>query len=487
MTHVVNSLQFQITCPDEEMAFNLRHNFGQTVQQDIAQIIDEVCSETVGEDESIKIDRIELDMGSFSRHGFGTNFKAVFTQKLRNELAKKLSDINPVVRQASRRLSDTETLLYFLSNGTLPWFADEASVNIDEIFKEAAANQPGVLSSFFQQKRSAEKIWQRISWQLDDASKALAVSLSPQLNAARETIINWINQIAEKINSAGQQASDLAGSGSQISAQAENDLVSAGLQRALLNINNAVLKNAVAIFTSNASDAVLKKLFTTHIATFFSGNEALENKLLLEFSILTGSEQAPAEVKTAQIQAPADNPLQQKMPGYSIEDAAEKYSVKHAGLVLLAPFLKPFFTELNLLEGNDWKTQESAFKAVHLLKFLADGRTSAPEYTLVFEKILCGLPVEMPVPLDIVLEDNETAEAASLLQAILTHWKILQSTNIDGLRESFIKRDGILTKKETGWQLQVERKTLDVLLDRIPWGYSTISLGWNRYLIFVEW
>ena len=57
----------------------------------------------------------------------------------------------------------------------------------------------------------------------------------------------------------------------------------------------------------------------------------------------------------------------------------------------------------------------------------------------------------------------------------------------DGLRDAFLKRDGLLIKKEDGWLLQVERKTLDVLLDKIPWGYSTVSLPWNSYLVFVEW
>ena len=74
-----------------------------------------------------------------------------------------------------------------------------------------------------------------------------------------------------------------------------------------------------------------------------------------------------------------------------------------------------------------------------------------------------------------------------MLQAVITHWKILKHTSISGLRESFLKRDGILRKKETGWLLQVERKTLDVLLDSIPWGFSTVLLPWNPQPLFVEW
>jgi hypothetical protein len=64
---------------------------------------------------------------------------------------------------------------------------------------------------------------------------------------------------------------------------------------------------------------------------------------------------------------------------------------------------------------------------------------------------------------------------------------MLKNTSVNGLRETFLKRDGILSRQENNWRLQVEQKTLDVLLDSIPWGFSTISLPWNGYLIFVEW
>jgi len=94
---------------------------------------------------------------------------------------------------------------------------------------------------------------------------------------------------------------------------------------------------------------------------------------------------------------------------------------------------------------------------------------------------------EEPIDSEIVLTQKEMDEADLLLQSVIEHWKALKNTSITGLRESFLKRDGIITPKENGWLLQIERKTLDVLLDKIPWGFSTISLPWNRYIIFTEW
>jgi hypothetical protein len=88
---------------------------------------------------------------------------------------------------------------------------------------------------------------------------------------------------------------------------------------------------------------------------------------------------------------------------------------------------------------------------------------------------------------NVELSEYETNEALVLLNAVIEHWKALRNTTPNGLRENFFKRDGILMKKEEGWLLQVERKTQDVLLDNIPWGYSTLILPWNPYLIHVEW
>jgi len=472
MTHVVNRLQFEVLCPDEELSLNLRQNFAQTVQQEIAQIIDEVCSESVGENESIKIDKIELDMGSFSRHTFGTDFRSVFRQKLRTELTKQLAAIPPQSREISRLLSDTEMLLYFLTNGTLPWFADEAAVNLDEIFNNVSLNHAEVLKSFFLHVKSNENIWKRIAWQFSATSKEAVINLSEDLKKAHEVLLSWVAQIINKLTTAGGSAVDF---------------VDAEIKKEFSNITDIIIKNAPTIFAYTGSVNALQQVLLSHISEVFKTNQPLADMATAELASITGISQVKTEVSAGPKQPAQIDPVIQFSTTEPAAEDVQKYSVKYAGIVLLAPFLKPFFTHLNLLDGNEWKDTESTVRAVHLLRFLATGQKTSPEYSLVFEKILCGLPPDTPVPLDIVLTDGEIAESESLLKAVITHWSALKNTSIDGLRESFIKRDGLLTRKENGWLLQVERKTLDVLLDSIPWGFSTISLVWTRDLIFVEW
>ncbi len=140
-----------------------------------------------------------------------------------------------------------------------------------------------------------------------------------------------------------------------------------------------------------------------------------------------------------------------------------------------------------MLHDKEWKNKDAQYKAVHLLKFLSTGTQNIPEYNLTLEKIMCGLNIEEPLPLEVFLDENEMNESTSLLESVIEHWKALKNTSVYSLRESFLKRDGLLTIKDNGWLLQVERKTLDVLIDSIPWGYSILNFPWSDRVIFVEW
>lgn len=169
------------------------------------------------------------------------------------------------------------------------------------------------------------------------------------------------------------------------------------------------------------------------------------------------------------------------------EGKSEKFAVRHAGIILLAPFLKKFFSNLGLLDENVWISRDSRIRGLHLLKYLSTGETGAFEFQLILEKIICGIALQEPVPRKIVLSEIELKESDDLLGSVIEHWKGLKNTSVNGLRETFLKRDGIITRSEPGWLLQIERKTVDVLLESIPWGISTARLPWNDYLIITEW
>ena len=74
-----------------------------------------------------------------------------------------------------------------------------------------------------------------------------------------------------------------------------------------------------------------------------------------------------------------------------------------------------------------------------------------------------------------------------MLGSVIEHWVILKNTSIEGLRESFLQRNGKLTFANNEWLLQVEQKPYDMLLQSLPWNIGIIKLAWMRNILKTEW
>lgn len=159
----------------------------------------------------------------------------------------------------------------------------------------------------------------------------------------------------------------------------------------------------------------------------------------------------------------------------------------NAGMVLLHPFLNRFFDKLELLKDKDFKDHEARSKAVNMLHFLATGDEEPKEYEMVLPKFLCEMPINVPIDHTIEISEEEKEEASKLLLAAISHWGVLGTTSPEGLQEGFLKREGKLEKEQAGWKLFVEQKTLDILLDRLPWSINIIKLPWMNEILKVEW
>jgi hypothetical protein len=161
--------------------------------------------------------------------------------------------------------------------------------------------------------------------------------------------------------------------------------------------------------------------------------------------------------------------------------------VQNAGLVLLHPYLESFFNEFDLLEHGDFRNRQDQETAVHLLHYLAVKEVFAPEYDLVFEKYLCGIPVQEPIQRFVALSDAMKTECVQLLTAVIRNWSRLKETSPDGLREGFLRRNGKLTRDAFGRRLIVEHQSHDVLLSFLPWGISVLRMPWMAEVLSVEW
>jgi hypothetical protein len=170
----------------------------------------------------------------------------------------------------------------------------------------------------------------------------------------------------------------------------------------------------------------------------------------------------------------------------------EPIYVPNAGLVLAGAFIPHLFQSLGLLDEDEegrqrMKDAEAVSRGVHLLQYLVDGRTDTEEPLLVLNKLLCGVPIETPVERSIDPTDAERQMCDRLLAAILAAWPAMDHTSVEGLRETFLRREGRLDRSDSGWRLTVQRKTVDVLMDQVPWSLSVVFHRWMPEPVHVTW
>lgn len=173
-------------------------------------------------------------------------------------------------------------------------------------------------------------------------------------------------------------------------------------------------------------------------------------------------------------------------------DPGHPLYITNAGLVLLSPYLPALFERLGLLTADAEARPriagfEAMSRAVHLLQYCATGRLDTPEPALALNKLLAGLPLATPVAPQIAASQADLEICNTLLTAVIANWPIVRNTSIDGLRETFICREGRLDRAGDGWRLTVQRKALDVLVDQVPWTFSLVFHRWMPDPISVTW
>jgi Contractile injection system tape measure protein len=165
----------------------------------------------------------------------------------------------------------------------------------------------------------------------------------------------------------------------------------------------------------------------------------------------------------------------------------EPFYISNAGLVLLWPFLQPYFQRLVLLDKNAFRDEQAQTRAVYLLQYLTTGVLEAPEHQLLLNKILAGAEVEQPVECPAPITEAEEALSGQLLEGVLKNWKKLNNTSVQGLRASFLVREGKLLLKDDAWSLTVSAKGYDILLDSLPWALTLVRLPWMKTRVHVKW
>jgi hypothetical protein len=162
-------------------------------------------------------------------------------------------------------------------------------------------------------------------------------------------------------------------------------------------------------------------------------------------------------------------------------------SVNNAGIVIMQSFYEMLFQRLGLVNNNEFVSAISRQKAMHCLQYLATGQKETEEHFLLLNKVLCGIALRDPVDTSSDISPSDIDVMESLISAMVNYWPSIGQTSIDGFRGNWLVRDGILTEKEDKWELVVEKRAYDILLEKSPFSFSIIKYPWMDKPLYVTW
>ncbi len=508
--HIIYKQQATIRVDKEEQAYAVQNMIGDVLKNELSQQLETVFDELTPDGEIIRIDSLQLDLGTLPMH----NIKQAFAEQLIEEIKKAIvekkekwrSEKGTVLIQKEQSLR--EALMCFLQTGLKPWFntiksrkewenemqqgfARDDWQKVSSWLRENCRQQPHMIERVVNQFSDdfLKKILDTIILFTADEWKALYVDLQTVFifpnnfnkREARTTI--WITIFSSFLRHPHWE--DAIGS----------------IVKEVFALSNADVASRLRWW----EESIAHKLQTVWIREAVQRviNET-ENKKSINNAAVTNKDEAGEDKVTTdendKIKS-SDNGVKEKLGEYQIEVAKKRSHrnsaenmigeapqyVINSGIVLLHPFLELYFKEAALLENRKFKNNEDCQRAVLLLHYLATGDTEGAEYDMLLQKIVCGLSVEETLPGGIELTDKEREEANNLLQSVINYWPPLKNTSVEGLRSTFLQREGKLEAKENGWLLTVEQKTVDVLLDKLPWGFSTVKLPWMKAVLNVDW
>ncbi|MFV0376441.1 MAG: contractile injection system tape measure protein [Mangrovibacterium sp.] len=510
--HIINRVVVEVNVPNEKTANKLKNNISRFLQDELFPEIEALFNNYII-DEIIRFDRITLEVGQADwqqpsqlkrhiRQAFATQFEKQTGKVVAGEIVK--SESPPLVERISQDEARFSTFVYFLENGSLPWFGkaeywDEIQNEINwrnvwqnetrlALLRHLLSTNTLVLTRFVKQLPLAHIL------SFVEACGLIAITdlggLTSYLARSQDT---WKNQLLYYLLSRSNSGTE----------RRLNQLIRVWLEKAsLLQFKN--LRGLQEVFRLEIALYIDAGCF----ARFFEADEFVWQQIVSEVDN-NKPFQNPSEVneeKKDRLESsapyvglpvsasPGSNPtlkvsgeVQPANVGSFFKEKSSEILFDDVGLILTIPFLLPLFRQLNLLDEANQLQQSSSELAVQILHYIATGAEESPEFQMLFEKFLCGVPFGFPLQRCTLLNNEIRQKCNEMLQELICQWPALKSTSPEGLRQLFLQRNGKLMETENSYRLVVERKAQDVLLEHLTWNLAVLQLPFSKQLLFTEW
>ena len=445
--HRIRKQTIEISFESSVDSTGLQNQVAEVFYEKLQPGMEVLFDEMFGEKAHASIDRLEIDCGLLSKKNWEQEFADQAIRKIKEELIQmNTQERDP---EKIKETAVIEAFFFYLENGFMPWnnrFNSIAELEDLLIINEKLVNR---LKSVISQKSKAPE---RLVLQF---SKNFTSRIIEEISKDRQETLKEIFVILEDLNIL------------------QTD------RQSYRNIDNHIVDAAILNLFSSDQNKYKVEQFFTFLLTKIDGNAELKAEIKEIVNYLKDNNTSGDELKSEK------DEKAEKQGSDNVEN--EAIYIDNAGLILLHPFLQTLFEHLGLTIENKWIDKISQQKAVLISEFLVTGVNKFEEFNLMLNKILCGIDLEENVITEIVINDQIREECEVLLNEVITHWSVLRNTSIEGLRETFLQRSGKLSKVDDDWLLQVEQKSVDVLLNNLPWGIGIIKLPWMSEMLYVEW
>lgn len=532
--HIIHKQIIEVELPRGRSAAVLQDRIRNCWYDRILPRLDNVFSSLVDEAVIIRVDKLSLDLGEVSETMLEQQLTAKALESIEKMLKEKLRfevDASNGVSAVPVRKADAEILLYFLTRGRLPWWSPVKDLDRLEATMMEAGMLPGGFSERFLLAIADPAVMRRLSFQFSRPFlQFLAACCIPSFEESGYATVDPAEALAAfssggyfrfsaETSASGESAATVGSTPADEDRQRDaGDNLRSGTDQPVDAAEMEMTNENVQAERTDGRRAEERSDEINLAGATSMARQPEEQSLHLpasgkEGSIASGTEQSlsgrpdqvPSGKGTTAIPGASGNEKKHPDEKERWVDAAlrlrgnetrrndaalrddEALYIELAGLVILHPFLKPFFEALELTAGRAFRDEASMHKAVHLLGYLATGETDIQEQRLILPKLICGMAWTAPIERTGIITEADRTEAENLLTATIAHWKALKNASPDALREGFLQREGKLTQRENGWQLDVEKKTLDILMGSMPWGISMVKYPWMKALLFVNW
>lgn len=445
--HIIQRQRYEIKTRRQQTAMEIQNRLQEMNTYYVLPHLAKKLDSWFSPDEICMIEKIELDIGRIRSNTSDDEWTRLIMEKLEEQI-KLFHKMESKIEKSQRHV--VHSWIWFLKHGVLP--AKTIYENLYELEKDLPA--------------------------LDDKVKQLIKEFL--LNEANESVITRL----------------VANSNPEIKQFHLQLFFDSGIDRHDLNIDQLVsaLQIRYSVQRSTLSQFIWEKVFwflKTQVSSHAITHGRLKTFIQETISDLMDSEKDETSDSKNEKLIEVDrspNISQKSDDENKIGSLAEpELFISNAGLCLLAPWISPFFKQLKLTNDDKFSDKIKQQHVVYLLHYLVTGDEEPTEELLLFPKLLCGWPLQMPVVNSYNITEEEKNECEDLLNSVIQNWEVLKNTSIEGLRGSFLQRTGKLIGKEDHFVLQPEQQSIDLLLEYVPWTFRYIRLPWMKRAIQVEW